>query len=105
MSSMTMKNGARYDDAVQDAALGLQQYRLTVVTNELDYDSTDSPENWKAASYTVVLPELPSLFRNTHVKVRITFKGEGDFALYAEIQPWKTSAPVTGELIPEIETK
>ena len=99
------KNDAWYGAAGHDADLGLQQYRLTVVTNELDYDLTDSPENWKAASYTAVLPNLSSLFRNTHVNVRITFKGEGNFAIYAEIQPWKTSAPVTGELVPETKTK
>lgn len=99
------KNEEWYDNAEHNADLGLQQYRLTVVTNELDYDLADNPENWKAASYTAVLPNLLSLFRNTHVHVRVTFKGEGEFAIYAEIQPWKTSAPVTGELIPEMKTK
>ena len=99
------KNDAWYDAAGHNEGLGVQQYRLTVVTNELAYDLTDSPENWKAASYTAVLPNLSSLFRNTHVNVRITFKGEGNFAIYAEIQPWKTSAPVTGELVPETKTK
>ena len=82
--------------------LKLQQYRLTVITNELDDGDTDKPENWKAASYTAILPQLCALFRNTHVKVNITFKGAGQFAIFAQIQPWKNAGNYSGELVPDV---
>ncbi len=86
--------------------LKLQQYRLTVITNELDLDEKEvldesDPKKWKAASYTAILPHLCSLFRNTHVKVNITFKGAGQFAIYAEIEPWGNAGEYQGELVPE----
>ncbi len=87
--------------------LKLQQYRLTVITNELDLDENapldeKDPANWKAASYTAILPQLCSLFRNTHVKVNITFKGAGQFAIYAEIEPWGyVKEKFEGELVPD----
>lgn len=87
--------------------LKLQQYRLTVITNELDLDENaplneKDPANWKAASYTAILPQLCSLFRNTHVKVNITFKGAGQFAIFAQIQPWGNAGKYSGELVPDI---
>lgn len=78
----------------------LQQYRLTIITNELDENLENKPENWKAASYTAILPQLASLFRNTHVKVNITFKGAGQLALFAEIAPWGAIDSGWGELQP-----
>ena len=80
--------------------LMLQQYRLTIITNELDENLENKPENWKAASYTAILPQLASLFRNTHVKVNITFKGAGQLALFAEIAPWGAIDSGWGELQP-----
>lgn len=91
-----------YDkDNQPDASLKLQSYRVTVITNELDESLEDVPGNWVAASYTAVMPQLFSMFRNTHVKVNVTFVGAGQFALYAEIAPWKELKPVEGELIPD----
>lgn len=49
--------------------LYLQEYQLSVTT--LDEGSTH--EN----VYTATLPQLASLFRNTHVKVNVTFKDHG----------------------------
>lgn len=53
-----------------DADLMLQEYKLTIHTKE-----TFSPNGAtdRETSYTQVLPHLASLFRNTHVKVNITF--------------------------------
>lgn len=98
------RNETKYDASQANAELKWQQYRLTVITNELDNGLEDKTENWKAASYTAVLPQLYSLFRNTHVQVNITFKGAGQFAIYAEIVPWKKTGDFNGELVPESTT-
>lgn len=52
-----------------DDPLKLQEYKLSVTT--LDEGSIHENE------YTATLPQLASLFRNTHVKVNITFKDYG----------------------------
>lgn len=59
--------------------LYLQEYQLSVTT--LDEGSTD--EN----VYTATLPQLASLFRNTHVKVNVRFKDHGlDWAV--DVEPY-----------------
>lgn len=54
---------------VADASLLLQEYRLTLHTSESYIGDTYVSSN----KYDAVLPQLASLFRNTHVKVYIEF--------------------------------
>lgn len=51
----------------------LQEYEVTIHTTEkaLNDDGTESAQDM---NYTAPLPHLASLFRNTHVKVNVTFK-------------------------------
>lgn len=83
-----------------DDPLKLQEYKLSVTT--LDEGSTH--EN----VHTATLPQLASLFRNTHVKVNVTFKDHGlsvevKLVPYAEVElepdfgldnPWQHLIPI-----------
>ena len=50
-----------------DDPLMLQQYTFTLVTEEL----IDGETQWRHREYTAVLPQLASLFRDTHVVVNV----------------------------------
>lgn len=64
---------------ISDNPLKLQEYQLSVTT----LDEGSIHEN----VYTATLPQLASLFRNTHVKVNVTFKDyELDWAV--DVEPY-----------------
>lgn len=66
------------------SSLKLQEYELTVYTKEtfLDEKPADSDVGWRKLKYTARLEHLASLFRNTHVKVNISFN---DYTLNWEV--------------------
>lgn len=72
--SKTVKSG-------EDNTLGLQEYKVTIRTTE-----NSGFENTQAI-YTSILPRLGSLFRNTHVKVKIVFN---DYTLdwQVDVEPY-----------------
>ncbi|WP_244440300.1 hypothetical protein [Bacteroides rodentium] len=81
--SKTVKAAETADDLL------LQEYEVTIHTkenlkpkddgwNENDYSSV-------TREYHSVLLHLASLFRNTHVKVRVTFKDDSDYKLDWEV--------------------
>ena len=53
--------------------LYLQEYKLTLTTSEVSAKEGNS-QFTEEKEYTATLPQLASLFRNTHVKVNVTFK-------------------------------
>ena len=65
----------------EDNTLGLQEYKVTIRTTE-----NSGFENTQAI-YTSILPRLGSLFRNTHVKVKIVFN---DYTLdwQVDVEPY-----------------
>ncbi|WP_297643615.1 hypothetical protein [uncultured Bacteroides sp.] len=83
-----------------DNPLKLQEYKLSVTT----LDEGSIHEN----VHTAILPQLASLFRNTHVKVNVTFKDHGlsvevKLVPYAEVElepdfgldnPWQHLIPI-----------
>lgn len=77
-----------------------QQYTITFrISKQGESDSKP---------YTAALTNLPSLFRGTYVKVKVTIneleEGEGKDGIYAEIFPWKEQEPVNGDLEPVEES-
>lgn len=85
---------------ISDNPLKLQEYKLSVTT----LDEGSIHEN----VYTATLPQLASLFRNTHVKVNVRFKDHGlsvevKLVPYAEVElepdfgldnPWQRLIPI-----------
>lgn len=73
-----------------DASLGLQQYNISFATSQCDHALEDKSENWYPVDYSPVpLPYLASLFRNTHVKVDVTFTGENpELELQVDVEPY-----------------
>ena len=73
-----------------------QQYTITFNISRADEDDSKP--------YTAMLDNLPSLFRGTYVKIKVTLneleEGEGPDGIYADIQMWEYEDPVTGELVP-----
>lgn len=73
-----------------------QQYTITFNISRADEDDSKP--------YTATLDNLPSLFRGTYVKIKVTLneleEGEGPDGIYADIQMWEYEDPVTGELVP-----
>lgn len=59
---------------IDNDALMRQEYTLTVHTEETFVENGVPVDDKKVANYTTTLPHLASLFRNTHVKVNVTFK-------------------------------
>lgn len=59
-----------------DNPLKLQEYELTLTTSEV-YTKEGGSQFTEERKYTATLPQLASLFRNTHVKVNVTFKDYG----------------------------
>lgn len=59
--------------------------------------------------YTAALTNLPSLFRGTYVKVKVTInalvEGNDEDGIYAEIEDWEELDEVEGELKPKDEEK
>lgn len=53
--------------------LKLQEYKLTLTTSEV-YTKEGNSQFTEERKYTATLPQLASLFRNTHVKVNVRFK-------------------------------
>lgn len=58
---------------IDDDAQLKQAYTLTVHTEETFVEGGVAEKDSRVTSYTTTLPHLASLFRNTHVKVNITF--------------------------------
>lgn len=58
----------------EDANLLLQEYELTIHTTEKILNDDGKGSAQITNEYTAKLPQLASLFRNTHVKVNVTFK-------------------------------
>ena len=85
-----------------------QQYTLTFyfsgVANEEDTEEDTGTETSASKPYTAVLPNLPSLFRGTYIKVKVNInqleEGEGPDGIYAEIVKWEEEDPVKGTLEP-----
>lgn len=77
--------------ADSDPTTGQQQYTVSCVINGRVYDA--------------VLPNLPSLFRGTYVKIKAIINAlnedEPYEGIYAEIVEWKEYDPVTGEIVEE----
>ena len=77
--------------ADSDPTTGQQQYTVSCVINDRVYDA--------------VLPNLPSLFRGTYVKIKAIINAlnedEPYEGIYAEIVEWKEYDPVTGEIVEE----
>lgn len=75
----------------KDASLKLQEYEVTIHTEEGFDEETTAPDSPKVArSYTATLPNLASLFRNTHVKVKVNFKNlsEAELELEVDVEPY-----------------
>lgn len=75
----------------KDANLKLQEYEVTIHTEEGFDEETTAPDSPKVArSYTATLPNLASLFRNTHVKVKVNFKNlsEAELELEVDVEPY-----------------
>lgn len=75
------------DEAEGVAAGGEQQYVLTC-----NFEQQASDGSVKNTEYSAVLPNLESLFRNTHVKVRLSITDNADVQLDLVVLPW-TLAP------------
>ncbi len=73
-----------------DASLELQQYTISFATSQRDNVLEDKAENWYPVDYSPVqLPYLASLFRNTYVKVDVTFTGENpELELQVDVEPY-----------------
>lgn len=78
------------DEAEAAAVASEQQYLLTCSFDVTRHDS-DEPKTI-SYDYKAVLPNLKSLFRNTHVKVRLSITDNADVELILEVLPW-TLAP------------
>ena len=75
----------------KDANLKLQEYEVTIHTEEGFDEEATAPDSPKVArSYTATLPNLASLFRNTHVKVKVNFKNlsEAELELEVDVEPY-----------------
>ena len=75
----------------KDANLKLQEYEVTIHTEESFDEETTAPDSPKVArSYTATLPNLAPLFRNTHVKVKVNFKNlsEAELELEVDVEPY-----------------
>lgn len=86
--------------------LKLQEYELTLTTSEVFGEENNSITEER--EYKATLPQLASLFRNTHVKVNVTFKDhtlhvEVALVPYAEVEltpdfgldnPWQRLIPI-----------
>lgn len=77
--------------ANSDPTTGQQHYTVSCVINDRVYDA--------------VLPNLPSLFRGTYVKINVTIKaleeGEVPDGIYAEIVKWEEYPSTSGTIVPE----
>ena len=77
--------------AEPDPTTGQLKYTVSCVINDRVYDA--------------VLPNLPSLFRGTYVKVKVTIneleEGAGPDGIYAQIEPWDEYPPTSGTIVPE----
>lgn len=77
--------------AEPDPTTGQLKYTVSCVINDRVYDA--------------VLPNLPSLFRGTYVKVKVTIneleEGAGPNGIYAQIEPWDEYPPTSGTIVPE----
>lgn len=62
--------------------LGLQEYKVTITTQEDFLDSNGERVSTKECIYTSVLPRLASLFRNTHAQITVSFN---DYTLDWEV--------------------
>lgn len=83
------------DGTLAQADLKLQEYEVTIHTEESFDEETTAPDSPKVArSYTATLPNLASLFRNTHVKVRVNFKN------LSEVEPeWEVDVEPYWEVV------
>lgn len=76
-----------------------------------DSNDTETGESRESEprAYTATLDNLPSLFRGTYVKVKVTInalvEGNDEEGIYAEIEDWKVLDEVKGELEPKDEEK
>lgn len=72
-----------------------------------DSNDTETGESGESEprAYTATLDNLPSLFRGTYVKVKVTInalvEGNDEDGIYAEIEDWDEFDPVEGELEPK----
>lgn len=76
------------NQALDDDPLMLQQYMLTLFTEELPEGEVDTPANWVKREYTGVMPQLASLFRDTHVVVNVSIGRYYNIILNVEEQPY-----------------
>lgn len=76
-----------------------------------DSNDTETGESRESEprAYTATLDNLPSLFRGTYVKVKVTInalvEGNDEEGIYAEIEDWEELDEVKGELEPKDEEK
>lgn len=76
------------NQADADDPLMLQQYTFTLFTEELPEGEVDTPANWVSREYSAILPQLASLFRDTHVVVNVSIGRYYDITLNVEEQPY-----------------
>ena len=82
-------------DVDNGSALGLQSYTLTLHTEERVAGADDS-EAWTAREYKAELPQLVSLFRNTHVVVDVAVGRLLDVTVEEQPYAWVELKPVFG---------
>lgn len=76
-----------------------------------DTNDTETGESGESEprAYTATLDNLPSLFRGTYVKVKVTInalvEGNDEDGIYAKIEDWVELGEVEGELKPKDEEK
>lgn len=78
-------------------------------TNDNTETNEGGGEESEAKPYTATLENLPSLFRGTYVKVKVTINAlqteDGPNGIYAEIEDWEKHPPKTGTIKPEESTE
>ncbi|MDE6113853.1 MAG: hypothetical protein K2G49_02180 [Muribaculum sp.] len=82
-------------DVDNGSALGLQSYTLTLHTEERVAGADDS-EAWIGREYKAELPQLVSLFRNTHVVVDVAVGRLLDVTVEEQPYAWVELKPVFG---------
>lgn len=77
-----------------------QHYSMTFTTREYSTIAQEG-SNYTPRSYTAELPNVTTLFRNTHVKIAVTLRESSQVDLNVSVINWSVQPPVTGDLEPE----
>lgn len=77
-----------------------QHYSMTFTTREYSAIAQEG-SNYTPRPYTAELPNVTTLFRNTHVKIAVTLRESSQVDLNVSVINWSVQPPVTGDLEPE----